>query len=602
MSDPAIVYAIMGVAVGLFVWNRIPVEMVAVGVALALYATGVLELEQALAGFGDPTVIFIASLFVVSASLDATGVTTWAGQQLLARVGDSRTRLIVLMMLLVAALTALISVNAAVSALLPMVVVIAVRLGRSPSKLLMPLAFGAHAGSMLLLTGTPVNIIVADLADDAGLGRFNFFEFGLAGIPLVVGSIAIVVLIGDRVLPDRVAATIPRDLSQHGLTLARQYDVDVPASRHRVREGSPLVGRCVADVGLDGHPGVVLAGVTAHPTHALRDDHIEAGDVVVLHGDVAAVARVVADLDLDPAVGPPVPETSTPLISRRFGVVEVVVPPRSAMVGSTVFPGMVTDSGELVILAIQRRGEPLGPRPSVLAAGDTLLVQGTWDAIKDNVDDPEVLVVDDPALVQRQAVALGPRAGRSIAILVVMVVLLASGAVAPAVAGLLAAFAVVLGGVVSVEQAYRSVSWTTVLLVAGMLPLSVALTESGAAETLADRLLDVVGDAGPYALLAGVFVITALLGQLISNTATAIVVAPIALSAALESGVSGQTALMSVAVAAAASFLTPVATPMNTVIMEPGAYRFGDYWKLGLPLMGWFFVVSVLWVPVIWGS
>ena len=200
--------------------------------ALSLWATDVLELEEALAGFGDPTVIFIASLFVVSEALDATGVTAWAGQRLMNAVGESRTRLVVLTMLLVAALTALISVNGAVAALLPVTVLLALRLGRSPSQLLLPVAFAAHAGSLLVLTGTPVNVIVSDAAEDAGVGAFGFFEFALVGVPLLAGSIAFVVLFGQRLLPERTARSIPPDLSGLARTLARQYSLDARPADH----------------------------------------------------------------------------------------------------------------------------------------------------------------------------------------------------------------------------------------------------------------------------------------------------------------------------------------------------------------------------------
>ena len=181
-----------------------------------------------------------------------------------------------------------------------------------------------------------------------------------------------------------------------------------------------------------------------------------------------------------------------------------------------------------------------------------------------------------------------------------MVVLLATGVVPAAVAGLLAAGAIVLSGVLSMEQAYRAISWTTVILVGGMIPLSTAMVETGAAEQLADRLVDVVGDAGPHALLLGLFLLTAVLGQLISNMATALIVIPIALSAAADMDVSAKPVLMAVAVSAAAAFLTPVATPANLMVLGPGGYRFGDYWKLGLPLLALFGVVAVLLVPVIW--
>jgi len=235
-----------------------------------------------------------------------------------------------------------------------------------------------------------------------------------------------------------------------------------------------------------------------------------------------------------------------------------------------------------------------------LVTGDTLLLRGTWGALDVNLDDPDVLVVDAPALVRRQAVPLGFRAKEAIAVLAAMVVLLATGAVPAAVAGLLAAGAIVLLRVLTVDQAYRAISWTTVILVGGMIPLSTAMIQTGAAEDLADDLVSVVGDTGGYALLAGLFLLTAVLGQLISNTATALIVIPIAVSAATEIGVSVQPVLMCVAVAAAAALLTPVATPANLMVMGPGGYRFGDYWKLGLPLLLLYGVVAILLVPVFW--
>jgi di/tricarboxylate transporter len=228
------------------------------------------------------------------------------------------------------------------------------------------------------------------------------------------------------------------------------------------------------------------------------------------------------------------------------------------------------------------------------------LLQGTWKALDEHLADPDVLVVDSPELVRRQAVPMGAGALQAIAVLGAMVVLLATGAVPAAVAGLLAAIAMILTGALTVEQAYRGINWTTVILIGAMMPLSTAMDQSGAANLLADTLVSLVGDAGPYALVAGLFVLTAILGQLISNTATALIVIPIAVAAATEIGVSPLPVLMSVAVAAAASFLTPVATPTNLMVMGPGGYQFGDYWKLGLPMMLWFFVVATFLVPVVW--
>jgi di/tricarboxylate transporter len=229
-----------------------------------------------------------------------------------------------------------------------------------------------------------------------------------------------------------------------------------------------------------------------------------------------------------------------------------------------------------------------------------MLLQGTWKALDIRLDDPDVLVVSSPDLVRRQAVPMGPGAWQAVAILIGMVVLLATGLVPPAVAGLLAAGAIILTGIMTVEQSYRAIGWTTVILVGAIMPLSTAMAETGAAKLMAEHLVALVGEAGPTALLAGLFILTAILGQLISNTATALIVIPIGVAAATSMGISPRPVLMSTAVAAAAAFLTPIATPTNLMVMGPGGYLFSDYWKLGLPLLLWFFVVSVFIVPLIW--
>ena len=274
MSDVAITFAVLAAIVVLFVWGGIPVEVVAVGAALVLWASGVLTLEQSVAGFGDPVVLFIAALFVVSEALDSTGVTTWAGRELVVRAGSSRTRLLVLMMLVVAGLTALVTVNAAVAALLPVVVITATRLGLAPSKLLIPLCFGAHAGSQLALTGSNVNLLVAEAALDHGGQAFGFLEFALNGIPLLAGTILLTALVGDRLLPVRSPATISVDLSEHARTLMREYGLDEAAGERA-------------------------------------------------------------------------------LFDREHGLAEIVVPPRSPFVGETVFQGMETEVGDLVVAAIR---------------------------------------------------------------------------------------------------------------------------------------------------------------------------------------------------------------------------------------------------------
>jgi di/tricarboxylate transporter len=600
LNDVYVLFLIIAVVIVLFVTEKVPVVIVALGTALALYFTGILDFRQALGGLGDPTTIFIASLFVVSAGLEVTGVTAWAGQFLIAKAGDSRVRQLVLIMLACSGLTALISLNGAVAALLPVVVVMAVRLSQPPSQLLMPMVFASHAGSILALTGSPVNVLVSEAALDAGTRNFGFFEFALVGVPLLAGTMVILVLLGKKLLPNSSGASMPSDLSRHARTLVEQYRLEGNAFSLRVRPSSPLIGTATAALSLDAYPGLSLIGVKAGGRPAARPS-IEEGDTLLLRGETAAAASFANDMHL--AFSPEEAEqaVSDTLFNRSSGLAEVVIPPRSALVGREVFPGMVTESGDLLILAVQRRGEDLGPGKVALEVGDSMLLQGTWTALDKHLADPEVLVVDSPDLVRRQAVPMGAGAKAAIAILVAMVLALALNLVPSAVAGLVAAVAMVLVGVLTVEQAYRSVNWTTVILVGAMTPLSAAMYETGAAQMLADRLVAMVGDAGPFALLAGLFVLTAVLGQLISNTATALIIIPISVAAALELGVSPQPVLMTVCVAAAASFLTPVATPVNLMIMGPGGYKFGDYWKIGIVCMAWFFVIAVFYVPLIWG-
>lgn len=610
MSPIAYTALIIGVAVVLFVTNKVPVVLVAMGTALSLWATGVLTLPQALGGLGDPAVIFIAALFVVSSGLEVTGVTAWAGQLLIKGAGEeSRTRLLLLTMGLVALLTALISVNGAVAALLPVVVVIAVRLRRNSSQLLMPLVFAAHAGSMLALTGTPVNVLVSEAAMDAGVGGFGFFEFALAGIPLLAGSMVIMILFGQKLLPERNGATMPADFSRHAKTLVEQYGLASGVYQLRVRTSCPYVGKPAGAVDLAAYQGLQLVAIQeGESAGPLRRATIAEGDHIILRGDAEAAANFAATMHLafrdDSAAAGEGEET---LFNRRSGLAEVVIPPRSGLIGQSVFLGMVTESGDLIVLAVQRGGNAIAAANAtkdaggiVLQAGDTMLLQGTWKALDTHLDDPNVLVVSSPELVRRQAVPMGPGAKQAVIILFGMVLLLATGIVPPAVAGLLAAGAIILSGIMTVEQSYRAISWTTVILVGAMMPLSTAMVQTGAAQMLAERLVYMVGDAGPMALLAGLFVLTAVMGQLISNTATALIVIPIGIAAAASMGISPRPVLMSTAVAAAGAFLTPIATPTNLMVMGPGGYKFSDYWKLGLPLLIWFFVVAVFIVPLIW--
>ena len=520
-------FVILGLAIIAFVSGKVPLAIVAVGVSLALWATGVLGLEQALAGFADPTVILIACLFVVSEALDATGVTAWVGQQVIRRAGTQRIRLTVVIVLISAVLTAFISINGAVAALIPVVVVVAARAGIVPSKLLLPLAFAASAGSLLTLTGSPVNLLLSETAAASGGRTFGFFEFALVGAPIVLCTAAILALAGGRLLPDR--------------------------SPERLAEGVR-----------DGHE----AARTLRRSYRLADEH--------------------------------------KLIGTRQGVAEVMITPRSSLIGREVSVGMTTRDEALIILAVRQGGidatEVMRDEMSgkiIIQAGDAVLVQGPWDALERYVRSSDVIPVTSPHALRR-SVPLGQGAKRSLGILIVMVVLLATGLVPPVVTGLLAVGALVLSGVLNVPQMFRSIAWTTVVLIAGMIPLSTAFTASGADAVIAQVVLGLLGDASPHLALLALGILTIVLGQFISNVATVLVIAPISLALAQSLEVSVQPFMMSLIVVGAASFLTPIATPANLMVMQPAGYRFGDYWRLGLPLTLLFLAFGVLYVPLLW--
>jgi di/tricarboxylate transporter len=400
---------------------------------------------------------------------------------------------------------------------------------------------------MLMLMSSPVNVIVSEAARDAGEGPFPFFSFALVGIPLLVGTIALCVLLGPRLLPRRVPEHAPPDLSGHAETLEAQYQLTDGFYRLRVRSRSDLIGQGPADVLGDG-AAVRVVGAESPDGRvargAVRDD-----DTLVVTGPPHDVTRFAVEHGL--AVSMVGVGDGQDLMTREAGVAEVVVPPRSRLVGERVHRGMKRENA-LVVLATQRLGKDLGDGPVELAEGDAILLHGRWSALDQLNRDRDVLLVDSPDMVRRQTVPWGARATRAVLVLAALVAMLGSGQVPPAIAGLAAAVSLVLLRVVTVAQAYRSVSWQTVVLVGALIPLSTAIQTSGAADRVASVLIDAVGSGRPYLLLAALFLLTATLGQVVSNTATVLGVVPIALAAAEATGTSAKPVLMVVAISRAA--------------------------------------------------
>jgi di/tricarboxylate transporter len=601
MSEVTIVFTIIIAALALFIWNRVSAVIVGIGVSLALLFTGILSGNEAVAGFGDPTVVLIAGLFVVGAGLEAAGVTTWAGQLLVERAGESRARLMILMFLMAAIFTATISVNGTVAALLPVGVVVALRMGMPTSQLLLPLCFSAHSAVMLTLIGAPLNILGSNAAREAGYGAIGFFEFAVAGIPMLLGSWVIMILTQRFLLPHRSGNSLPADFSQHARTLVEQYRIEDGVHRLRVRPSSPYIGAPRGEVDLKDHPDLSLVAIEeGEQGKPLQRPALAEGDVLLVRGEADAAGRFAADKHLAFRSEEGAGSVTETLFNRGSGLAEVMVPPRSRLVGQTVFPGMSTPDGGLLIVAVQRGGQDLEATPVTLAVGDHMLMQGTWQALDSKLADPQYLVVDSPEVVRRQAVPLGHRAWEAMIILAVLVVLLVTGWVPAAVAAVICSVALVLFGVLTLPQAYRGIDWNTCFLIGGMLPLATAMTRTGTADVIAHGMVSVVGDLGPPAVVAGIFIVTAALTQVMSNTAAALVMLPIAVATGPEVGISSMPLIIATMMGAHAALLTPVATPVNMMVLGPGGYQFGEYWKFGLPMLLWWLVVAVFIVPLYW--
>ena len=602
MNQITITLLILFVTMVLFIWNRWPAAIVAVGSALALYFAGILSMHDTLGGFGDPLIVFIASLLAIGTGLEATGVGTWAGQLLIRHAGTSLTRLLTAIMLLSALFTGLIGMNGAVAMMVPIVVVIAVRASIVPSQLMMPVAIACLAGAKLTLLGSPVNLIASNAAEIAGTGPIRFFEWSVVGVPLLAGTMAIILVFGRRLLPERRSKSIPVDFSAHAHTLVEQYQIEDGVHRLRVRSTSPYVGMLQSAVDLNDYPGLSVIGLLdGEGGERLQRPAIAEGDFLLVQGNADAIGRLAGEMHLairgdNEAAG----GIADALFNRTSGLAEIVIPPRSALVGQTAFPGMAVGDGALIVLAIQRAGSDVSPQATQLIVGDRLLLQGSWEALDKHLADPQVLVVDSPEVVRRQTIALSRGAREAILILLALVILLTTNAVPPAIAALICAGAMVVTGVLTLPQLYRGIDWNTCVVIAGLIPLATAMTNTGVAALIGDQVIQLVGAFGPRAVLAGLFIVTTAVTQFISNTSAALVMIPIATATAAELGISPSPLLIGVAMGAGASYLTPISTPVNLMVHGPGGYEFGDYWKLGLIALLWSLFVAVFIAPLYW--
>lgn len=566
----------------MFTLNRWPMEIVALGSAFALVVVGVISPDQMISGFSSPTVILIASLLIVAEALDATGVTAWVSGIIDSSAGNSRSRALVLTMTVAALMGTVITATGATAALVPSAVKVCQRMGMTPSRMLMPLAFAAKVGPLLILVGSPINIMIAHAIGNTTGMTVGFFTFGILGAPLLLATVVITSVL-VWLLPPRRSVSQSADLSSHGETLAQHYGLD-HVFHLRPTKSSPLVGARISDQAIRADRIKLIPSARGGPTLAARFDRtITEGELLTVIGDRSSIESYAQKNALEIVDQHSGSEPLKNFLNVQGGIVEVMIPPRSRYVHQEVNAGQRLLETDVVVLAAHRLDHEIH-LPAKLNVGDTLLVEGSWDSLEATSANPDVLLVDAPSEVRRQTVKLGRGSGRAIAIAVTMVALMATALLTPAVAGILAAIMVILTGVIAPEDAYRRVQWGTVFLIAGILPMSTAVEQSGLADVIAGTIVDAVGRLGPAAILAVIFVVGMLLTQVLTGIPATLIMIPITLSVAKTVGVSPVPLLMGVLIGCSAAFLTPVAAPANAIIMGPGGYRFMDYLKLGLPV------------------
>ena len=601
-SDAVFVFGLLAVTVVLFASDKLRPDVVALLVILSLVLGGILPVSVAVAGFGDPLIILIAGLFVVGEGLVRTGIAFQVGQGLAKMAGASERRLLVLLMLAVAGLGAFMSSTGVVAIFIPVVLGLSARLGISPGRLMMPMAFAALLSGLLTLIATPPNLVVNDALLSSGLQPFGFFGVTPIGVLALALGIGYMAFFGVRMLPDSAMGSTAGNRK----TL-RELGSSYPGigQLHLLAIGvdSPLVGRTVAQAQLRTRYEITLIGIGRTTRldelvqEALANTELHRADVLYVVGSVTAVEALKTTERLHQV---PIAESQQQRLVQALGLAEVIVAPESVMIGQTLHQAAFRTHYGLSVLGIRRRGQALSAMAQTkLAFGDVLLVSGSWKRIALLQEDRrDFLVLNLPAELGEVAPNYR-QAPFALGILLVMVALMTFGWLPNVVAVLLAALAMGMFRCLRMEDAYRAINWSSLVVIAGMLPLAKALEQTGGVGLIADGLVAGLGPFGPLALLAGVFVLAAAIGMFISNTATALLMAPIAIAAAQQVGVSPYPFAMTVVIAASAAFATPVSSPINTLVLAPGGYRFNDFVRVGLPLLTLVMGLTLLLVPLL---
>jgi di/tricarboxylate transporter len=589
MTPPiALTLAIIGVAVVLFATEKLRVDLIALLVLLALVVTGLISPGEMFAGFASPAVVTVWAVYIVSGALFKTGVADLLGQRIIRLAGHSEPRLIAIIMLACGTMSAFMNNIGATAVLLPAVVGISRQAKVPLSRLLIPLSFSSLLGGNMTLIGTPPNILAADLLAENGLPGFRFFDFAPTGLIVFGTGILYMVLVGRHLLPTR------QPVEEVQAAAMREYVSEV-----RVAPEAKLAGQTLLESRLGADYDLTVISI-------IRDDvvrsalhpetRLEPHDLLLVEGTVEGLMRARDALGL--VIEAERKWELDELDAEKVHVVEATLAPRSRMVGRTLRNIHFRDRYGFTALAIWRQGEVITQRlrDVRLRFGDALLLRGPRHRLPALQESDDFLVLE-PVMLEMRRRQKAPIAVGAMALVLVLATL---ADVPIALAMLIGAVAVVLGGCLTMDEAYQSIEWRSVFLIAGMLPLGMAMESTGTARFLADLITGALGSLGPLAILAGIYVLAGLITEPMSNAAATVLMVPIAIDVALGLGANPQPFVLATVIGASTSFLTPVGHQANVLVLGPGNYRFFDYTRVGALLNLAILVVTLVFLPMIW--
>ena len=589
-----------------FVNGKLRSDLVALCALVLLIVFNILTPEEALSGFSNPIVIMMVGLFVVGGAIFKTGLAKMISSKILRLAGKSELKLFILIMMVTAFIGAFVSNTGTVALMLPIVVSMAASANISPGRFLMPLAFASSMGGMATLIGTPPNLVVDEVLSNAGFTDLSFFSFTPIGVICVLIGLVVLIPLSKFFLVKKEDGKDTKTTTGHSpKELAKKYQLSDNLYRIQIRPGSRIGGKKLQELNITQAYNLSILEIRRQSSsqgrflktvdQSLAGPHTELqeNDILYVFGPFEKVNQFAKEQNLeltDTHVSEYVEGTEVEKLSvREIGIAEVLLMPDSKLINKAVKDSGFRDKYSVNILGIQRKGEYIlnDIKDIKMHAGDILLIQGTWDSIARMSQKQSQWVVLGQPLEEASKVTLDYKAPVAALIMVLMIAAMVFDfiPIPPVAAVIIAGILMVLTGCFrNVEEAYKTINWESVVLIAAMLPMSLALEKTGASNLISEKLVSGLGDYGPLVLMAGIYFTTSLLTMFISNTATAVLVAPIALQSAIAINVSPYPFLLAVTVGASMCFASPFSTPPNALVMSAGKYTFMDYVKVGLPL------------------